>query len=537
MAQAGYTPISLYYSTTASAQPTSGNLVAGELALNTLDEKLYFKNSAGTVKLLASSASTTNVQTISFGTTGLTPSTATSGVVTVAGTLAVGNGGTGITSFGTGVAGALGQNVSGSGSIALTTSPVFTTPNLGTPSAVTLTNATGLPLSTGVTGTLAIGNGGTGQTTASAAFNALSPLTTLGDILYGGASGAGTRLGIGSTSQVLTVVGGIPAWSTPASGGVTTISFGSTGLTPSTATSGAVSVAGTLAIANGGTGSTSTTYCSLTSNVTGTLPVANGGTGSTTLTTNSVMLGNGTSALSSNMVAPGTTGNVLTSNGTTWTSAAAAGGGFTATQVFSTVGTTPFTVPTGKTTVLVQIYGAGGGGGNAPGPSVNYKGGAGSGGGGWKYVNGLVPGATITVTIGSGGAAGASGGSTSFGPYVSASGGSTSNTTAGGAAGNVTGADFSFPGTAGNDAYTYSVGPCGCTTIYIGGGGGTTPSYNITSVGSGGGGGGGNDRNNPYGSSGGASNTYQGGGGSAANGGPTSASGGAGGKGLIIVQY
>ena len=43
------------------------------------------------------------------------------------------------------------------------------------------------------------------------------------------------------------------------SGGVSTISFGSTGLTPSTATSGAVSVAGTLAIANGGTGATNAT--------------------------------------------------------------------------------------------------------------------------------------------------------------------------------------------------------------------------------------------------------------------------------------
>ena len=42
-------------------------------------------------------------------------------------------------------------------------------------------------------------------------------------------------------------------------GGVSTISFGSTGLTPSTATSGAVSVAGTLAIANGGTGATTAT--------------------------------------------------------------------------------------------------------------------------------------------------------------------------------------------------------------------------------------------------------------------------------------
>ena len=313
MAQAGYTPISLYYSTTASAAPTAGNLVAGELALNTLDEKLYFKNSAGTVKLLASSASTTNVQTISFGSTGLTPSTATSGVVTVAGTLAVGNGGTGITSFGTGVAGALGQNVSGSGSIALTTSPVFTTPNLGTPSAVTLTNASGLPLSTGVTGTLPITSGGTGQTTASAAFDALNPMTTLGDMIYEGAGPSATRLAIGTSGQVLTVSGGIPSWSTPASGGVTTISFGSTGLTPSTATSGAVSVAGTLAIANGGTGSTSTTYCSLTSNVTGTLPATNGGTGQSSYAVGDLLFASTTTALSK--LADVATGNALISGG------------------------------------------------------------------------------------------------------------------------------------------------------------------------------------------------------------------------------
>ena len=84
--------------------------------------------------------------------------------------------------------------------------------------------------------------------------------------------------------------------------GVTTISFGTTGLTPSTATSGAVTVAGTLGAGNGGTGQTS-------------------------LTLNNVILGNGTSAVQ--FVAPGTTGNVLTSNGTTWTSAVLPAGGLT----------------------------------------------------------------------------------------------------------------------------------------------------------------------------------------------------------------
>jgi len=56
MPATNFTPIQLYRSTTASQVPTSGNLSDGELAINTNDEKLYFKNSGGTVKLLASSA-------------------------------------------------------------------------------------------------------------------------------------------------------------------------------------------------------------------------------------------------------------------------------------------------------------------------------------------------------------------------------------------------------------------------------------------------------------------------------------------------
>jgi hypothetical protein len=55
------------------------------------------------------------------------------------GTLSVARGGTGITAFGTGVATALGQNVTGSGGIALATSPTFVTPTLGVATATTIT--------------------------------------------------------------------------------------------------------------------------------------------------------------------------------------------------------------------------------------------------------------------------------------------------------------------------------------------------------------------------------------------------------------
>jgi hypothetical protein len=60
MAATGYTPISLYYSTTAAAVPTSGNLVSGELAINITDGKLYYKNNSGTVTLLATAGSTSS---------------------------------------------------------------------------------------------------------------------------------------------------------------------------------------------------------------------------------------------------------------------------------------------------------------------------------------------------------------------------------------------------------------------------------------------------------------------------------------------
>lgn len=77
------------------------------------------------------------------------------------------------------------------------------------------------------------------------------------------------------------------------------------------------------------------------------LPVASGGTGAATLTANNVLLGNGTSALQ--VVAPGTTGNVLTSNGTTWASTALPASG-TVTSVDVSGGTTGLTTSGGPVT-------------------------------------------------------------------------------------------------------------------------------------------------------------------------------------------
>ena len=86
MAQAGYTPIQLYYSTTASAVPTAGNLASGELALNITDGKLYFKNNSGVVTLLASTASGT---VSSVGLTMPSGFSVSGSPVTSSGTLAV----------------------------------------------------------------------------------------------------------------------------------------------------------------------------------------------------------------------------------------------------------------------------------------------------------------------------------------------------------------------------------------------------------------------------------------------------------------
>lgn len=96
-----------------------------------------------------------------------------------------------------------------------------------------------------------------------------------------------------------------------------------------------------------------------TSIVTGTLPVGNGGTGANTLASNSVILGNGTAAVQT--VAPGASGNVLTSNGSTWSSQPNSALTLTAPSVrrFTATGTTTgylFTISTSSTVAVGDTY-------------------------------------------------------------------------------------------------------------------------------------------------------------------------------------
>jgi hypothetical protein len=125
----------------------------------------------------------------------------------------------------------------------------------------------GVSLTSQVTGTLPVGNGGTGATTL-----------TANGVLYGSGTSAIAATAVGTTGQVLVGnTGSAPTWSTLSGIGVTSFSAGTTGLTPSSATTGVVTLAGTLG-------------------------VANGGTGATTLTSGYLLKGNGTSAVSASVV-------------------------------------------------------------------------------------------------------------------------------------------------------------------------------------------------------------------------------------------
>jgi hypothetical protein len=161
----------------------------------------------------------------------------------VTGTLLVASGGTGITAFGTGVATALGQNVTGSGGIVLATSPTLVTPALGTPSAAVLTNATGLPLTTGVTGTLPVASGGTGAATLAA-----------NNVLLGNGTSAPLTVAPGTSGNVLTSNG--TTWQSTALPVSVASVTASSPLASSGGTTPNISFTGVLAVANGGTGQT-----------------------------------------------------------------------------------------------------------------------------------------------------------------------------------------------------------------------------------------------------------------------------------------
>jgi hypothetical protein len=182
---------------------------------------------------------------------------AISGSQITSGTVAIVNGGTGANSQQGAINALAGATTSGSflrgngTNVSMSTIQAADVPTLNQNTTGTAANVTGI---------VAIANGGTGQNAKAAGFNALSPITTTGDLIIGTGTNTSSRLPISATvGHVLTSTGTTASWQAPSGGGVSSISFGSTGLTPNSATTGAISVGGTLGVANGGTGATTLT--------------------------------------------------------------------------------------------------------------------------------------------------------------------------------------------------------------------------------------------------------------------------------------
>ena len=298
--------------------------------------KITFESALGGTADLVGPATATTVTLNLPATSGNIVGTGSTGVVTTAmisGQIAVAQGGTGVATS------------TGTGSVVLNTSPTLITPALGTPASGVLTNATGLPLTTAVTGILPIANGGSG--TATPAIVAGTNVTVSGSwpnqTVNATASGSGTvtsvATGTGLTGGPITTSGTVALANTSVTAGsytaanitvdaqgrltaaasgsagggtVTSVSVVSanglagtvatatstpaitlstsvTGLLKGNGTAISAATAGTDYLAPGGalgtpaSGTlTNTTGLPLTTGVTGTLPVANGGTGTTT---------------------------------------------------------------------------------------------------------------------------------------------------------------------------------------------------------------------------------------------------------------
>jgi len=120
-----------------------------------------------------------------------------------------------------------------------------------------LISVTGSPITT--SGTLALTvagtSGGIPYFSSATTWASSAALTQYGVVYGGGAAGAPVATAAGTTGQVLIGnTSAAPSWAALTSSAVTSINFGTTGLTPATATQGAVTVAGTLVAGNGGTG-------------------------------------------------------------------------------------------------------------------------------------------------------------------------------------------------------------------------------------------------------------------------------------------
>lgn len=417
-----------------------GTAPLGETAVGTTGQ-VFVGNTGGAPTWSSTIPASAGVTSINFGSTGLTPSGSTTGAVSVAGTLVAANGGTGQSSY------TIGDILFASGTTTLSKLADVATGNALISGGVGVAPSYGkIGLTTHVSGILPVANGGTGQSSA---------LTQYG-LIYGDSTTAMASTAAGTTGQVLIGnTGAAPSWSAATSVAVTSISFGSTGLTPNTATQGAITVAGTLATGYGGTGLTTFTaannaiYSTSASALTaGTLPVAAGGTGATTLTLNGVLYGNGTSAVQA--LAQAASGTVLTGTG--------AAPAFSATPTVTTLNATTVvaTAGAGFQNMVVLTSGAS-----------------------WSLPAALqVTGAKFKITVIGGGGAG--GGN----PATAATAG------AGGGAGGVAVAYLTY--VAGQNSVTTSFGAAGAgSSGAVGGNGGaTTATYNsLTYIGTGGTGG------------------------------------------------